>query len=122
MITKTEHSSPRSSSCENAKSVVPFSVNESDLLPNDFDSAHASIADWVDIFEQKKLKDVRILSDLGDIDFSEEHSLVKVPEIEEFSVIDALNEGFLNEPSEFVTTTATFHLGEVIDRFENLET
>ena len=42
--------------------------------------------------------------------------------MEEVSVIDALNEGFLNEPSEFITSTATFHLGEVIGHFEALET
>jgi len=42
--------SQRSASLED-KSSVPFSINESNLLCNDYDSAHASIADWVDLIE-----------------------------------------------------------------------
>ena len=50
--------SPRSASCDD-RSAVPFSVNESDLLGancnGDYDSAHASIADWIDIFDSSKI-------------------------------------------------------------------
>ena len=42
------------------------------MLPHDFDSALASIADWVDIFEQRKLGSARDLSDLGELEISEE--------------------------------------------------
>ena len=50
--------SQRSASVDDRSAAVPFSVNESDLLCggfNDYDSAHASIADWVDIFDQSRL-------------------------------------------------------------------
>ena len=49
--------SQRSASCDD-RSAVPFSVNESELLGGegqDFDSARASIADWVDIFNESHL-------------------------------------------------------------------
>ena len=45
--------SQRSASFDDRSGAHPFSVNESDLvgLGNDFDSAQASIASWVDIFD-----------------------------------------------------------------------
>ena len=49
--------SQRSASFDDRSAAHPFSVNESDLigLGNDCDSAQASIASWVDMFDQSRL-------------------------------------------------------------------
>lgn len=54
---EVEQRSQRSASFDD-RSNAPFSINESELFVNgnnDYDSAHASFADWVEIFETSKL-------------------------------------------------------------------
>ena len=51
---KDDQRSQRSASCDDRSPYQPFSINESNLLQDDYDSAHASIADWVDLFEQEQ--------------------------------------------------------------------
>ena len=54
---RNELRSQRSASCDD-RSAVPFSVNESELVCGelqDVDSARASIADWVEIFNESQL-------------------------------------------------------------------
>ena len=49
--------SQRSASCDERHSAAPFSVNESDLQHENgaIDSAHASIADWVDLIDTSRM-------------------------------------------------------------------
>ena len=102
--------SQRSASFDDRSCVDPFSVNESDLIGvgNDCDSAQASIASWVDIFDQSRLgagtgiqtTAVRaqfdgIESNLSGVDQNE----FKLPAMDDVSEIDHLNEAFINEHS-----------------------
>ena len=114
---RNELRSQRSASCDDrSASAVPFSVNESELIcgeNHEFDSARASIADWVDIFNESQLG-IDKLSMLRPIkgqsseqfaiefEFSEvqpEQSNIKLPEMIDVSAIDPLNEAFVNEHS-----------------------
>ena len=56
---RNELRSQRSASCDDrSASAVPFSVNESELICGEnyeVDSAVASIADWVDIFNESHI-------------------------------------------------------------------
>ena len=106
--------SQRSASCDD-RSAVPFSVNESELLGGegqDFDSARASIADWVDIFNEShlgldKLGMFRSLTGQNsdqfaiEFEFSGDHpdQPPELPEMEDVSAIDALNEAFVHDHS-----------------------
>ena len=90
---------------------APFSANESNLFCgglNDYDSAHASIADWVDMFDQSRLyggvKSTSARAEVEGIEFelSEEQAQFKLPAMDDFSVIDPLNDGFINEHSMIV--------------------
>ena len=115
---RNEMRSQRSASCDD-RSAVPFSVNESELLGGegqDFDSARASIADWVDIFNESHLvgfdklgmfrslvgqnsDQFAIEFELSDVQPPPEQSDFKLPEMEDVSAIDALNEAFVHDHS-----------------------
>jgi len=79
----------------------PFSVNESDLFcggVNDYDSHHASIADWKDIrdiFEQSGQlaggKSTTAMAELDGLDFElsgKEQAQFVLPAMDDMSVID----------------------------------
>lgn len=139
---EVEQRSQRSASADD-RSNAPFSINESELFVNgnnDYDSAHASFADWVEIFETSKLDidvtDARNLSttaraEIGfDFEPSEEQGQFRLQlnELEDVSAIDALNEGFINEHSMITPMIVTSagqvrinELGEVKARLANLE-
>ena len=80
---------------------APFSLAESPLRGEDYDSAHASIADWLDEFNQGGPGTATGFSHLDgqvtpEMEFSELQAAVafKLPEMKDASVIDALNLAF----------------------------
>lgn len=102
--------SQRSASFDDRSAAHPFSVNESDLigLGNDCDSAQASIASWVDIFDQSRLgagTGIRTTAVRAEFDGIEsdlsgvEQAQFKLPAMDDESVDDHLNQAFINEHS-----------------------
>ena len=120
MTTRCDKQSRRSASCDEARSAAPFSINESDLLGNEFDSAHASIADWVDFFGQggsvERHDDNHAVNTSSQ--FAPDLLNVTIAPMADMSVIDPLNVGFINEPSMEVNAPG---LIEIKTNFEGLE-
>ena len=133
-----EQRSQRSASADDRSNTPPFSVNESELYvagQNDYDSARASFADWVEIFESRIEIDGQNISttarpEVGfDFEPSEEQGQFQLADVEDLSVIDPLNAGFINEQSMINPSLVMMKgivrmstdLGEVKDRLANLE-
>ena len=142
---RNELRSQRSASCDD-RSAVPFSVNESELIcgeNQEFDSARASIADWVEIFNESqlgydKLSMLRPIKGQSseqfaiEFEFSEiqpEQSNIKLPEMIDVSAIDPLNEAFVHEHSVMAamvnggaaTQKGVAEVSDVKARLANLE-
>ena len=112
---RNELRSQRSASCDD-RSAVPFSVNESELIcgeNQEYDSARASIADWVEMFNESqfgydKLSKLQPIKGQNsehfaiELEFGDalpEQSNIKLPEMIDVSAIDPLNEAFVHEHS-----------------------
>ena len=109
--TKCEKASRRSVSCHDGHSPAPFSTNESELQCNEeFDSAHASIADFVDCFDAHEN-----LSEFeeGDLDSAQEDGSPDVETADVDGVRDLLNEGFIHEHSYLAEGTTALQLGAI---------
>ena len=95
-----EQRSQRSASVDICLS-APFSLAESPLRGDDYDSAHASIADWLDEFNQGGPGTVNEVTYsavplLPELEFSNMHAAMtfKLPEMQD-ATIDALNQAFI---------------------------